>query len=241
MPPGLPPAESQEAIWEWFQNEGVRSFAGARPRLAWLARRLRTQLTGHHPAVLDLGVGAGTFEELGLALGLDVHCVDPSARAIEGLRERLGLGEKARVGRAQALPFADGAFEGAVASEVLEHLDDEALEQALAELARVLRPGGLLVGSVPAREDLAAGAVVCPRCTHRFHRWGHVRTLEPDELGRRLARAGFTLLETSERPFPCFRELNWKGRLGGALRLLLWRFGVHGREETLVFAAARQA
>lgn len=236
-----PPVESQDALWDWFQNEGAHSFAGARTRLAWLARRLRARVGGTRPPVLDVGVGAGTFAELALALELDVHCVDPSARAIEALRTRLALGDKARVGRAEALPFADASFAGALVSEVLEHLDEVILARALGELAGVLRPGGWLVGSVPAREDLGANAVVCPRCTHRFHRCGHVHAFDAHELARRLARAGFTLEEASERPFPCFAELNWKGKLGAALRLVLWRLGVHGREETLVFVARRGA
>jgi SAM-dependent methyltransferase len=47
----------------------------------------------------------------------------------------------------EALPFRDGAFATAIASEVLEHLPNA--EVALAELWRILRPGGKLVGSVP--------------------------------------------------------------------------------------------
>jgi SAM-dependent methyltransferase len=53
-------------------------------------------------------------------------------------------------GDALALPFADGTFDKIIAAEVLEHIPDDM--GAMAELARVLRPGGRLLASVPAYE-----------------------------------------------------------------------------------------
>ena len=50
------------------------------------------------------------------------------------------------------LPFSDGAFDAAVALDVLEHLDDD--RAAAAELGRVVRPGGFLVVFVPAFQIL---------------------------------------------------------------------------------------
>jgi SAM-dependent methyltransferase len=58
----------------------------------------------------------------------------------------------ARVGDAQALPFADGSFDAALAAWMLYHVPD--LDRALAELARVLRPGGRLVAVTNAEESL---------------------------------------------------------------------------------------
>jgi ubiquinone/menaquinone biosynthesis C-methylase UbiE len=52
-------------------------------------------------------------------------------------------------GDIESMPFADATFETVVCTEVLEHVPHP--ESALAEMRRVLRPGGLLLGSVPAR------------------------------------------------------------------------------------------
>jgi SAM-dependent methyltransferase len=58
----------------------------------------------------------------------------------------------ARVGDAQDLPFADGAFDVVVANWMLYHVPD--LEQALSELARVTRPGGRLVAATNSLDHL---------------------------------------------------------------------------------------
>ncbi|MBI3892318.1 MAG: class I SAM-dependent methyltransferase, partial [Candidatus Wallbacteria bacterium] len=160
----------QDAIWDYFQNDGRAVFQHSRPRLRYLARQLTPG-----QRVLNIGVGGGVFEEAAIARGLDVHCVDPSERAIEELRSRLSLGDKARVGRGQSIPFSDASFDAIVVSEVMEHLADDALFPMVREIGRVLGPGGLLLGTVPSCEDLTDQQVVCPDCSKVFHRWGHVR------------------------------------------------------------------
>ena len=73
-------------------------------------------------------------------LGYEVTSTDVSGAAVEVLRERLsGPVAEASV---TDLPFDDESFDGAVLGEVLEHVEDD--RGALAELARVLRPGGVL-------------------------------------------------------------------------------------------------
>jgi len=114
----------------------------ARYRWAWAQLAART---GRH---LDLGVGDGTFTvALHRETKLDVVAVDAHADYLHELHAaepHLPLG---RVGT--ALPFASGAFDSVSGLDVLEHVADEA--GTLAELHRVLRPGGLLVLTVPAR------------------------------------------------------------------------------------------
>jgi len=90
------------------------------------------------------------------------------------------------------LPLPDGRFDAAVACHVLEHVDDD--RAAMAELARVLRPGGLAVVMVPydpdgpTREDPAAAGPAARMAAygHPFHRRIYGR-----DLAERLAAAGF--------------------------------------------------
>ncbi len=100
--------------------------------------------------VLDVGAGAGEFAERVMReLGARVLAVDLSARMVALAVER---GVEAQIGDAQELPFADGSFDLVCANWVLYHVED--LGRGLAELARVLRPGGLLVAATQGRGHL---------------------------------------------------------------------------------------
>jgi SAM-dependent methyltransferase len=91
--------------------------------------------------VLEVGPGRGELAaRIRDELGAEVAAVDQSERMVELTRAR---GVDARLGDVQELPFADGAFDCAVAAWMLYHVPD--LDRGLAELARVLRPGGRLV------------------------------------------------------------------------------------------------
>jgi demethylmenaquinone methyltransferase / 2-methoxy-6-polyprenyl-1,4-benzoquinol methylase len=90
--------------------------------------------------VLEVGGGPGELAaRLQDELGCEVVMVDVAPRMVELATER---GVDAQVGDAQALPFPDKSFDVAVAAWMLYHVPD--LDQALSELARVLRPGGRL-------------------------------------------------------------------------------------------------
>jgi SAM-dependent methyltransferase len=91
-------------------------------------------------------------------LGADVRFVDLSPRMVELARAR---GVEAQVGDVQALPFADGEFDVAVAAWMLYHVPD--LERGLSELARVLRRGGSLVGVVNGEAHLQELRALWPR------------------------------------------------------------------------------
>ena len=91
--------------------------------------------------VLEVGGGPGELSaRIADELGAEVTMLDVSPRMVELARER---GVDARVGDVQELPFDDGSFDCAVAAWMLFHVPD--LDRGLAELARVLRPGGRLV------------------------------------------------------------------------------------------------
>lgn len=228
-------AADQEAIWAYFQNEAPESFAGSGARIRYLVARAGSR----GAKVLNIGVGSGLFEQAAIKRGIDVFSLDPDDGIIAKLRQKWGLGEKARTGYGQAIPFDSNSFDTVVVSEVLEHLTDETLAQTLNEIERILKPGGRVIGTVPAREDLAAQTAVCPDCSRRFHRWGHLQRFDAARVTDLLARQ-FTVTTVSERPFMSFRHLNWKGKLVATFKLLLWRLGVHGASENVYFEAAKR-
>jgi SAM-dependent methyltransferase len=95
--------------------------------------------------VLDLGCGTGTMLAHLRRFG-EVQGVDADERAVKFCRSR---GEdRVQLLRARTLPFPDHTFDLVTALDVLEHIEDD--QGALREVARVLRPGGTLLATVPA-------------------------------------------------------------------------------------------
>lgn len=147
--------------------------------------------------VLDLGCGGGRHAFGCLRRGAVVVALDADPVEVTGVVAMMTAmaeaGEVAEGGvgagvRADALqlPFADGAFDKVICAEVLEHLSDDSA--AMAELARVLKPGGVLAISVPRYgPELVNWAL-----SERYHTvaGGHLRIYRRSQLLERLKGAG---------------------------------------------------
>ncbi len=145
-----PPDAGVEGFWNAraARYDGHYDAAGAdgyalRARLA-LTLRLIGEGTG---AVLDVGMGPGRLCEALARQGWIVSGVDVSEEMVARARERLPEA-RARLRRAsvEQLPFPDDSFDAVAGTGVLEYTD---LPRALAELGRVVRPGGMAVVSYP--------------------------------------------------------------------------------------------
>ena len=167
----------QQALWSHFQNERTDLFTGA----YWRLDRLVHYASTHYktPDIVNIGTGDGYLERQAARLGWHVTAIDPDERAIHRLR---AAGIDGRVGVVERIPLLDGSADVVFASEVFEHLTEDCLVAGLAEIARVLRPGGRLIGTVPYLENLAQQECVCPRCGLSFHRWGHLQSFTPERL-----------------------------------------------------------
>lgn len=95
--------------------------------------------------VLDVGCGNGVLlRKLAVERGCDCVGLDISSVAIKSLKEINLSGVVARLPR---LPFTESCFDTVIATEVLEHIQDPS--KALQEMKRTIKPGGLLICSVP--------------------------------------------------------------------------------------------
>jgi SAM-dependent methyltransferase len=168
--------------------------------------------------VLDAGCGVGVYAAtVGALHGCRVAAVElhpeRAARAA-GVLDGLGLPGAVPVATLDRLPFARAAFDKVMCLEVLEHVVDDRL--ALSELARVLRPGGRLVLSVPGK---------APGWSHEDDEaeyrdpdpYEHVRSgYSGEELAKLLAGAGFALVA----------HRTYRGaasRIAGRIQTLLYR------------------
>lgn len=160
---------------------------------------------GLQPGQRLLDIGCGSGRHIGEAYrlkGVIAVGADLDTRDLRQARERLAyhdfLGEHgggrwclsaANIGR---LPFPDATFQAVICSEVLEHIPDH--HQAVAELVRVLKPGGRLVVSVPRYVPER----ICWALSHEYHQTnqGHVRIYRRKALIGMLEATGLTLWRT---------------------------------------------
>lgn len=226
----------QDKIWDYFQSEkGVSVFDGSTPRYQFLARH-----SGVSGRVLNIGIGSGGLEEELLKAGAEVYCLDPSVGAVEAVRRRLDLADRAKIGFSQSIPFEDAYFDGLIMTEVLEHLSDEILPATLEEVRRVLRGGGRFVGTVPANENLSGNHALCPECGHQFHRWGHVRSFSAVSMKALLEEAGFSNVSAHYRAFPDWRRKGAVNFAKSALRVVLGRAGHPIAMPNIYFEASKR-
>lgn len=153
---------------------------------------------GHR--LLDVGAGAGRHAFEGVRRGAEVVAVDIDDVSLKEAKTLLdgvatdveGTGSCARASVLE-LPFADASFDRVIAAEVLEHVGDDA--GALAELARVTRPGGMVAATVPRWFPER----VCWALSESYHApavpGGHVRVYRESQLRSRLRGAGFRTVD----------------------------------------------
>ena len=152
--------------------------------------------------VLDLGCGGGRHAFEAARRGARVVALDRDTGDLKDAAAILaamhlagevpaGTPATAVNGNALALPFADAAFDRVVAAEVLEHIPADTV--ALAELARVLRPGGTMAVTVPRWFPER----VCWALSSDYHApavaGGHVRVYRSAQLAARLRAVGLRL------------------------------------------------
>ena len=128
-------------VWEthagWWQ-EGFTQ--GADPEYEEQILPLAAEHLAGAVDVLDVGTGEGQVARLAVTSGARrVVGIDPTWAQLGAARDRAGGPSYVR-GVAAALPFPDAAFDTVVACLVFEHI--EAVDEAVAEVGRVLRPGG---------------------------------------------------------------------------------------------------
>ncbi len=167
--------EAEELQW-WYVGMRAISFALLRPVLGGRAPEA--------VRLLDAGCGTGNNLRHLAALGRTTG-VDLSSEALRFCRSR---GVTVAGGNLMALPFAAAAFDCVTSFDVLYHRWIEDDGAAVSELARVLKPGGLLLVRVPALKLLWGAHDEAVHSRHRYTR-GELRAL--------LASAGLVVLRSS--------------------------------------------
>lgn len=178
--------------------------------------------------ILDVGCGANLDYDSFLAnMGKRPICMDFTMSflrlAPKDARLRLVQAD------ATLLPFAQSTFDGVICSETIEHIERD--DTVIAEIARVLRPGGILVITVPNLWNAARLLEMVKQRDFTVRMMtGHLREYTPGHL-RRLLRPYFTIEEWRPVTF------GWTGKVGGPVDWLV-RIGILRRfSKSIAFVA----
>jgi SAM-dependent methyltransferase len=153
-------AAAEETHW-WFVGRRI------------LFRRLLDRRAGdRHARVLDVGTSTGANLRLLVDMGYgDVTGLDPSEEAIRFCAEK-GLPPVLK-GSITDIPFEAGGFDLVMATDVVEHVDDD--RRAVTEVARILKPGGVALFTVPAFQILWGLQDDVSHHKRRYRRAGFLR------------------------------------------------------------------
>jgi ubiquinone/menaquinone biosynthesis C-methylase UbiE len=213
-------------------------FVARRDLLATLLRSANPQ---GFSRVLDVGCGTGANVSVLRSHARRVVGLDFRPEGILQARQQQSAGALFVQGLATGLPFAAGTFDVVTVLDVLEHVDDE---EALAEIRRVLRPGGAIVISVPAMPWLWSFRDVDAGHVRRYERRGLMALLDRSRLelqrlnyyqcllfplvvARVFRRRSAAARDREESPAPLLNSvLTWINRAEVLLgRFVSWPFG----------------
>lgn len=177
------------------------AYANAAPELDPVEESRIEETVTHLPPgcmnALDVGCGIGR-----LLSRLKRRCACAGADISFGALRRSQMKNVCVQALIQSLPFASKSFDAVLCTEVLEHIPEDLFPKAIAELRRVARKYILI--SVPNRENLLEKMALCGACGLTFHRYGHLRSFNPENLATLFQP--MQLVEQWEMGFP---EVVW--------------------------------
>ncbi len=206
------------------------------PKIGYVIRKVRPRLTGGMK-VAEFGVGDAYLPSR-LGPGMSYTGLDISSYLAEyHSRHSAGVTGNARFLQMDiADPQGYGLEEQDVVFclDVLEHVSEQEYRLAIHNIHRLLRRGGLFIGTVPYRENLDLQMVRCPDCGCTFHRVGHKQSFDMRKLKGSL-QPEFTIVELGiVPPVP--------GRLRSCRAIIRWaRYHLIGFRpgDTCYFVAQR--
>jgi SAM-dependent methyltransferase len=229
---------SKQNVGGVFARQAVY-YAGERGRSPWFQAQLKIvidMLESQCGLILDIGCAAGAEVEPLRARGFRIVAVDYSEEMLRFANERFGGLGGVHFCRADAesLPFASASFDHVVCLGVFEYLST--YDRCLVEIHRVLRPGGVLIISVPSRVSLHRFSHVLFSLT-AVPLWRAIKKLAgkpssgkplggqwnrciPWQLPRQLLRHGFSPEQSAHSGFLLFPL----GEVWPAAELRLFRF-----------------
>lgn len=148
----------RENFWEdcWKQETPEKLYAYLDSYYQFKDRMIDVFKEHHVKTVCDAACGFGAYSLAFASNGFQVKSFDISPTAVEITRqglEKYGIAADVKTASILSAGYEDGAFDGVIASSVLDHMTIADAQKALAELYRITRPGGLILVSFDTPEE----------------------------------------------------------------------------------------
>lgn len=228
-----------ETIYDYYARlnyEGSRGiFLENRRKIDYVLGRTKHLIRGQATAC-DVGVGDGyALERLSAFCGR-VTWIDCSGYIIDQLKRRFEECGNERVtlirGDVSELDLGENLFDVIACFDVLEHVPR--LDVAMKNLEKWLRSGGILIGTLPFKENLDASMVKCPACGAVFHSFGHCHAFHSLEDIKRALGEGFKIIR-----FGKVRPFRWPEELARGVYYLIKRFRKQSVPHDTIYFVAR--
>jgi ubiquinone/menaquinone biosynthesis C-methylase UbiE len=189
--------DSITRVWQvWANNQYLRSQYYPRHYFEAFLAEARPHL-GTVGVVADVGCGTGTMLRIltDIGIGRQFVGIDLSDESLAKARTAFSGDPRVtfKVGAISRIPLEDRSCDLVICTETLEHLSPDDFGRGLAEVARVLTPGGHMLTTVPLEERPAF--VVCPECYAIFTPFQHMLfNITIDGLSQALRRHGVEIV-----------------------------------------------
>lgn len=194
-------ADSHDVIWTpdkvadnfrfWRERRGATTWLFGKHAGRWVVQRADRDLHLRGKRVLDFMCGPGDLLQHLFQRGIAAQGVDPAPDAVEQTAERFRDEPLFRGVSTTSKNLADASLDVVIFTEGIEHLLEEEISPTLAEIKRLLAPGGAIFVTSPNHEDLFHTTYRCPDCGGVFHQYQHMRSLDPQSISQLFEAAGF--------------------------------------------------
>lgn len=208
LPKSISGLSSSAHIVEWDHNKidnywGI--FGNITPKAPWFSEKAsgwllktikkearRNGINNKDMEIIDLGAGSGEFLlDLGKSFNAKVSGMDISEERVASASEKYQNINYFQ-GLLNNIPVEDNRFDIVVSTQTVEHLLNEDLEESFSEMARILKPGGMLFITTRFNEDLSLGWKVCPDCHAVFQHSQHMQTFNVETIAELCSKVGLT-------------------------------------------------
>lgn len=183
--------------WGVFGNITPKAPWFSEKAAGWLLKNIKKEarrngINSKEMEIIDLGAGSGEFLlDLGKSFNAKVSGMDISEDRVASASQK-HQNINYFQGSLNNIPVEDSRFDIVISTQTVEHLLYEDLKKSFSEMARILKPGGMLFITTRFNEDLSSGWKVCPDCHAVFQHSQHMQTFTVESIAKLCYEAGFS-------------------------------------------------